>query len=59
MRAVSRAELLAKVYKSEAHHPEENVEKDLTEAFLTIINNYHFDGNAPIVKELLELFQIR
>ena len=53
MRAVSRAELLAKVYKSEAHHPEENVEKDLTEAFLTIINNYHFDGSAAIVKELL------
>lgn len=55
MRQVSRTELLAKLYQTDPkpHFPEDQIENNIVQAFLTIMDNYNFDDTSPIVKEIL------
>lgn len=59
MRNVSRAELIASIYKQDGKVSEEKIEKDITEVFLTLTGNYNFDTKSPVVSTILSLFDIK
>ena len=59
MRNVSRAQLLASIYKNHGKVPDNKIEKDLTQTFIALSNNFNFDSKSIVVQEILNLFDIK
>lgn len=58
MRAVSRTEILTKLYKTNPP-PQTSIEAELSAAFTEIMTNYNYDSSSPIVREIMQEFDIR
>lgn len=59
MRAQSRQEILAQIYgKNSCVVSEQKLEKDISETFSALLENFDFDMANPIVVEISRLFKI-